>query len=157
MIIENLYYIGAIITTPIISYGYVYYMKNKLYKQLDKVLKEYKNNELSIDETKNTVIFFDDLLDKKFKFYLGRYFLAKFTAGKEVLPKDIKKAKDEFSIDIEKCLTKHQMDRLLKIYSPKGIELYIHQSFLSKLNNANISFNNNINTEVINEVLKGVN
>jgi len=94
-------------------------------------------SQLSIDDTINYQKFFDNLLLVKFNFYANQY-LANMLKGKSVDKSEIKSGKDQFYIDVSSTLNKYQKEQLLKIYSERGIELYIHQSFLRMLNDIDI-------------------
>jgi hypothetical protein len=136
----NLVYAGIIGMMILTSLIVVIY---KLYKQKqisDLKVKNLKRKKLSINDTITLVAFFDQLLEVKFRYYLVSYIMANFVSDKELDKKDIKKLKEDFYTDVSATLNDVQKSRLLEVYSKKGIELYIHQTFLRLLNEANIKF-----------------
>jgi len=108
-------------------------------------------NVVNIQDSQATMDFFNQLLDTKFKYYLNSFMIAYFVSNQELEKKVIKKLKNDFYVDISTTLNDDQKNHLLTIFSKRGIELYIHQTFLRLLNDANIKF------QVSGEGLDGVN
>jgi len=101
------------------------------------------SNIANIDETVKIVKFLDDFMMVKFQYYLNTFIIAYFISDKEMDKKEIKKLKEDFYTDISNTLNDVQKDQMLKVFTKQGITLYIHQSFLRLLNDANIKFKNN--------------
>ena len=147
---ENIYLMGTIGSfVSVLTIGYCWYKINKLSKQLklskednvklkEKVEKSEKM--LSIDETTKYMQFFDKLLMDKLNFYFFNHFLATYEKGKDVNKELIKDIKTQFYIDVSSALCMDQKRQLLKIFTEKSIELYIHQYFLQKLNELDVKF-----------------
>jgi len=95
---------------------------------------------IDIIEANEIILMFDSLLEKKFKYYNMIHFLAVFQSGKEPDIEVVKGIKQSFYTDISNTLSKDMEDLLIKIYNAKGLDLYIHQSFLRLLNEANIKY-----------------
>lgn len=112
-----------------------FYVANKALKKPKKI-----DNTISIDDSIKLITFIDNLLLIKFGYYLNTYILAYFVSEKEIDKKEIKQLKDDFYMDISKTLNTYQQEQILKVFSKEGIILYIHQTFLRLLNDANIKF-----------------
>jgi len=109
------------------------------------------NTKMNIDDTIKTMSFFNNVLELKFKYYLNAHFIAYFVNDKDLDKKDIKKFKNDFYIDVSNMLCDDQKQQLLKVFSKQGIELYIHQTFLSLLNEYNIKFQNSNSGNVVDD------
>ena len=59
---------------------------------------------------------------------------------KEISKENIKSIKNEFYIDVSSTLQTEQKYKLLEVFSEKGIEMYIHQFFLQKLNELDVKY-----------------
>lgn len=98
---------------------------------------------LPIVDTINYRTFLDKMLEDKFQYYLTSYILAYFIQDKEIDKKEIIKLKNDFYVDIASTLNPRIIMDLHKIFTKQGLVLYIHQTFLKLLNDANIKFKNN--------------
>jgi len=96
--------------------------------------------DININNTIKTKEFLDSFLEQKYRYYLTSDILAYFLNGKEIPKKEIQNIKEKFFSDVTMSLNKKQQENILKIFTSKGIELYIHQSFLKLLNESNIKF-----------------
>ena len=117
---------------------------------------------LTIDETIKEKEFFDNFLITKFEYYLTTHILAYFASDKDIEIKEIKSLKEQYYADVSKTLNNHQKARLLMIFTATGTELYVHQTFLRLLNDANIKFKQNnltgmdaLNQQTLNTIYKG--
>ena len=138
---------GLIITNTIFFTMFIVFWNqnvdtNQILKNTRKSFNNYIESELPIKDSKEVFEFLNDLILVKFKYYLNVYFMANFASDKEIDKADIKKFKNDFYLDVSSTLNNEQKKRLLKVFSQKGIELYIHQSFLRLFNDANIKFKN---------------
>lgn len=115
---------------------------NSVLNKTRKEFNDYVKSDLPIKESKEVFEFLNELILVKFKYYLNVHFMANFASDKEIDKKDIKKFKNDFYLDVSSTLNDKQKNRLLKVFSQKGIELYLHQSFLRLFNDANIKFKN---------------
>lgn len=123
--------------------GYTEYRTRKLDRESIEESKKYEDSlkkVCDIDETVKIVDFLDRMLNIKFQYYLNSYILPYFVNDKDLDKKEIKKLKEDFYADVSKTLNEGQRDLILKVFSSQGIVLYIHQSFLRLLNDANIRF-----------------
>lgn len=124
-------------------------------------IKPEEEQEADIEEIMKLYSFFNNLLETKFEFYLNTNILPYLVNNKEIDKKDIIKIKNDFYTDISKTLSDDLKKRLLLVYSAQGIEFYIHQTFLSLMNIADIKFkdggNNIDNThkQTLNAIFKG--
>ncbi len=140
--------IGVLMITNTIFFTlFVVFLKrntdtNTNLKNTKKAFNAYVESDLPIKESKEVFEFLNELILVKFKYYLNVHFMANFASDKEIDKKDIKKFKNDFYLDVSSTLHNKQKERLLKVFSQKGIELYIHQSFLRLFNDANIKFKN---------------
>ena len=136
---------------------------NNINKELEKITSEKnaiekKYNAISIQDTDASLNFLNKLLDLKFGYYLNTFLIANFVNDKDLDKKEIKKLKDDFYLDVSNTLNTQQKYNLLRVFSQKGIELYIHQTFLKLFNDANIKFKNsgsgpdNINKQTLNAI-----
>lgn len=106
-------------------------------------LKEQNNKlskDLTIEEVTKYVQLFDKIILDKINFYFFNHFLASYEKNKEISIKEIKEIKNQFYLDVSSALCVEQKAKLLKIFSPQGIEIYIHQTFLQKLNELDVKF-----------------
>lgn len=134
--------IGLFLIVSIVL-GYLEYRSNNLKKVLKKEEEKFESNlkkVCDIDETVKIVQFLDGFLSMKFQYYLNTYILAYFISDKDLDKKEIKKLKEDFYVDVSKTLNKDQQELMLRVFTSQGIVLYIHQSFLRLLNDANIKF-----------------
>ena len=127
--------------------GTMHFYKNDEIKRLESIINneqqkytKLQNSEISVKDSSDTLKFLNDLLDIKFGYYLNAYMLAYFVNDKELEKKEIIKLKTDFYSDVSKSLNNYQKNQILKVFSKEGVELYIHQSFLRLLNDANIKF-----------------
>ncbi len=111
-------------------------------EELNKIKKDIKKPQANIDETIKIVQFIDDFMAVKFQYYLTAFIMAYFISDKELDKKEIKKLKEDFYEDISNTLNALQKEQILKVFTKHGITLYVHQSFLRFLNDANIKFKN---------------
>jgi len=142
-----------IVTNVIFFVGFIKYLvdaKNakKDNQKIKEDFLEYKNR-ISIQDSKEVFEFLNDVIKVKFNYYLNVYFLANFASDKEIDKADIKKFKNDFYLDVSSLFEYKQKERLLKVFSQKGIELYIHQSFLRLFNDANITFKNGTQSNTV--------
>ena len=117
-----------------------FYTANKTLKKQIATTEPKLKQLISVDDSIKTLTFIDSLLLIKFQYYLNTYILAYFTSEKEIDKKEIKQLKEDFYMDISKTLNSYQQEQILKVFSKEGIILYIHQTFLRMLNDANIKF-----------------
>jgi len=141
-----------------ISYNIITHIMNN--HKIELLENKKDKDEINIVESKNIVEFFDNLLVTKFEYYLNTFIIAYFVSDKELEKKEIKKLKDQFFIDVSKTLNKKHRDLILKVYDEKGVELYIHQTFLRLLNTSNIKLKadsgmDNVNAKMLKEIYKG--
>ena len=120
------------------------------------------DDKLNIEDTTKYIQLLDKLLLLKFNFYVGTFFSAALVKHKELDKTEIKNIKEQFYIDVSSTLNDHQKNQLLKVFSKKGIEIYIHQTFLKLLNDLDMKFNNSkiveendLNDKFTKEIYKG--
>jgi hypothetical protein len=123
----------------VLSAVYFYAANKTLKKQIDANAIKQKQL-ITVEDSMKTITFIDSLLLIKFQYYLNTYILAYFMSEKEIDKKEIKQLKEDFYMDISKTLNSYQQEQILKVFSKEGIILYIHQTFLRMLNDANIKF-----------------
>lgn len=168
LLVNNIFYILLLILTAMLigtSFMIIRYkktirnIKEELINTIQEKTKiEKKYQIISIQDTDASLDFLNKLLDIKFGYYLNTFLIAYFVNDKELDKKEIKKLKDDFYLDISNTLNNQQKNNLLRVFSQKGIELYIHQTFLRLLNDANIKFRDsgngpdNVNKQTLNAI-----
>lgn len=108
---------------------------NKLESKIKKL-----ESPMKIDDVVKYLNVFDNLLLSKFNYYIHVHFLANFEKRKEISKETIRGIKEEYYIDVSSTLKSEQKYKLLEIFSNKGIEMYIHQFFLQKLNELDVKY-----------------
>jgi hypothetical protein len=137
---------GVFITLIFILFGVYTHKKYKYIKQLEKHILELESSNkkitdiMNVNDVKHYVELFDKILLDKFNFHNYMNFLPLLIKGKEIGVEKIKSVKTDFYYDVSATLCAEQKSKLLKVYSEKGIELYIHQFFLQKLNELDVKF-----------------
>lgn len=145
-LIDILFVLCGILSSALTITLIVLYRRNKqlssLIKDINKLDVKIKKLELpmKVDDVIKYLNVFDGLLLSKFNYYVHVNFLANFEKRKEISKETIKNIKDEFYIDVSSTLTSEQKYKLLEIFSNKGIEMYIHQFFLQKLNELDVKY-----------------
>ncbi len=126
------------------------------------LMKAKMDEKLPIADTIKVMTFFDSFLATKFSYYLNTSMIAYFVNDKDIDKKEIKKLKIDFYSDVSNSLNNDQKADILKIFTKEGIELYIHQTFLRLVNEANIRFKSSndtgmdaLNTSTLNTIYKG--
>jgi len=120
--------------------------------------KQEKNEVLSTSDKQEIMIFFDNILEKKFSYYLNVYFLANMIMQKEIEKKEIKKFKDMYYLDISNMINEETKHMILTVFTKKGLDLYIHQTFLKLLNKYDIKYRTEkteVSSALLREVYKG--
>lgn len=120
-------------------------LKKTLVKKDEEIEKLKEKNsklskELTIDDVHKYVQLLDKIILDKINFYFYNHFLAAYEKNKEISLKEIKEIKTQFYIDVSSALCVEVKAKLLKVFSAQGIEIYIHQTFLRKLNELDVKF-----------------
>ena len=114
-------------------------LQNTSIKILEDEIKKLKKP-MHIDDANKYLNLLDKLLITKFNYYIFSNFLANLEKRKEISKENIKSIKNEFYIDVSSTLQTEQKYKLLEVFSEKGIEMYIHQFFLQKLNELDVKY-----------------
>ena len=88
----------------------------------------------------NTLAFFDNYMKIKFEFYLLNDLMANIITGRELNPSLINETKQKFFMDVSTSLNEEFFDILGILYTKPGLQLYVHQTFLSLLNKSQLAF-----------------
>ena len=142
---------------------------NKILIEKDKEIKKLEekisklDKDLTIEEVHKYVQFLDKIILNKINFYFYNHFLAAYEKNKEISLKEIKEIKTQFYVDVSSALCVEQKAKLLKIFSAQGIEIYIHQTFLQKLNELDVKFkggkskenDSELSAKLMSEIYKG--
>ncbi len=118
--------LGVLLTSKLIDYK----LKNK---------KELKEN-IKINNIIDTKKLLDDILFSKYEYYLTSEILAYFLNDKDIDKKKIKELKESYYLDVSNSISDDLKNEILKLFTIKGIKLYIHQTFLRLLNESNIKY-----------------
>jgi hypothetical protein len=137
---EFLYSFGIGILLSMIIITYV----NKYHKNL------FKNKDSPIQEPTKTIEFdrslqasldyFDNYLKMKFNFYLLNDLMAQIITDKEIHSKQIFEIKSKFFTDISTSLNEDYLENLAKVFTKPGLQLYIHQTFLTLFNKSQLQY-----------------
>ncbi len=149
---EVLKFSTSVIQTGLLG-GLVYIGINIYKEQLNKETKE--NDILKIEQAKEIRIqMFNELLQIKFHYYFTSEILAHFLQNVALKRETINELKESFYLDVSKALNEETKNKLLEIYSVQGIKMYIHQTFLRMLNDANVKYTdeNNLSRDALNAV-----
>jgi hypothetical protein len=84
--------------------------------------------------------FFEKFLKIKFEFYLMNDLLSQLLLNKDLTPTIINEIKQKYFIDVSTGLTEEYYELLGKLYTKPGLQLYIHQTFLTYLNKSQLQF-----------------
>ena len=135
--------ITLVLLIAISTFGFILYKKlkelNLVKTQLENTIVKLKAP-MGTDDIIKYLNIFDKLLLTKFNYYIHVHFLANFEKKKEISKEAIKNIKQEFYVDVSSTLRMEQKYKLLDIFSDRGIELYIHQFFLQKLNELDVKY-----------------
>jgi hypothetical protein len=99
-------------------------------QQLDQLI--IKN--LNINEAQDLLNFLDELIKRKFNFYLINEILPYYHAGKSIDKNELKQLQEKFFIDISATINKDTKKLFKKYFTTAGIELYINERFLYYIN-----------------------
>ncbi len=160
------YRIAFVILTIIIGMmgliGFLIYKISYISKTNNTTNTSTNTSKINIIEHSNILTFLNTILEQKFEYYLNTYFLAELSMNKELQKKDIKKYKDMYFLDISNMLNNETKQFIQKVFTQKGIELYIHQTFLKHLSAYDIKFKNgktsnmdDVNLSTLREIYKG--
>lgn len=113
----------------------------------------------NIKNAQATITLLDEMMLTKFRYYLSSYIQPFLEKDQEIEKKIIKKLKDDFYTDMLNVFNKDLMNQFLVVFDQKGIEIYIHQTFLRLLNERDIYHSNtnesNLSQKMLNEIYKG--
>ena len=153
---EIIYYIiaGVTVITTVIAL----LVHRSLHKKNTKEVVK-STESVSAKEALVIISLLDEMMLTKFRYYLSSYLLPYFIKDQEIEKKTIKKLKEDFYIDVSSVFNAQLKMTFLKVFDQKGIEIYIHQTFLRLLNESNIQYNKQdggtISQSMLNEIYKG--
>jgi hypothetical protein len=93
----------------------------------------------------NSLQFFDRYLKTKFEFYLLNDFLANIIMDRDISQNVLSEIKQRFFVDVSTSLNERLIDNLAQVYTKAGLQLYIHQTFLTLFNKSMEHFKDNTN------------
>ena len=129
-----------------------WFSSNDKSKELEKV-KE-KKESMSATESSAILKFLDEVLERKYQYYLMNDILPYFMSDKDLEKAEIKRIKNEFYMDIYGSLSTVQKKQVKKIFTDQGSTMYVHQTFLKFLNESNIKYkqNNTMSRQTLNAI-----
>jgi len=123
--------------------------KNKEIKKLKEEINKLNDldnlNKIDLNKGEQALKILDNLIDKKFDFYLYKEILPRYLASEVSSPfkkDELKKLKDKFYSDIVLSVNKNFKKELLNIYTSEGVGLYVHERFMNLFNKVDSKFIN---------------
>lgn len=116
------------------EYIYNNFERNRIRLNEEKIKADFNDN------TRHTLIFFDNYLKSKYEFYLLNDFMPYFLANKEITASIINETKEKFFLDVSTSLNENLFDTLGTIYTKAGLQLYVHQQFLGMYNKSTLLY-----------------
>jgi hypothetical protein len=84
--------------------------------------------------------FFNQFLKIKFEFYLLNDLMPQLLLSKDLTPTFIQEVKQKYFVDVSTGLNENYYELLGDLYTKPGLQLYIHQTFLTYLNKSQLQF-----------------
>lgn len=137
---EFLICIGISLILALTIITYVNYKNKILFK---KEIDENKEPSKNIDFDRSLQLsldYFDNYLKMKFNFYLLNDLMAQLITDKEIHSTQIFEVKSKYFTDISTSLNEEYLENLAKVFTKPGLQLYIHQTFLTLFNKSQLQY-----------------
>lgn len=135
-----LFFIILLSILLMISFGsFIYFLNNFSKKRhvKNKETSEYYSNvsvQLDIKEAQEVLDYLNNLIREKFNYHLHSKLLPLYVSGKIPETKIVKEIKENIYLSVTASISTQLKKIILKYFSPKGIELLIHEKIMTMIN-----------------------